>query len=89
MTDTPLGTPIPIGLIESRVDDNHPPAPMLSEIGKISERGDLVSTSLRTADGLMLAPMKFGLAAMLATAAFACNPFFATSRYKHVSSDPA
>jgi hypothetical protein len=83
MADTPLGAPIPVGVINAQLDQK-PALALASPEGQPQGAAfdDAVNTSMRTADALMLAPLKFGLATMLAGAALACNPFFATSGYK-------
>jgi hypothetical protein len=82
MADTPLGAPIPVGVINAQLDQK-PALALASPEGQPQGAAfDAINTSMRTADALMLAPLKFGLATMLAGAAVACNPFFATSGYK-------
>lgn len=78
MSDTPIGMPIPVGQIETRREATlAPPAPH-------PDGGDeeMLEHTARIADAIILAPVKIALAACLATAAFAVNPYFLMSGYK-------
>lgn len=80
MADTPIGTPIPVGIIESDVNDGSSAIPAPADITPDpSDHGDPLQVTTRAVDALILASVKLGLATILAGWAFAANPFFALS----------
>jgi len=80
MPQLSIGAPIPVGIIETQ--DNGLlalPAPAKTAVDP--------SDHATAADAFVLVPLKLGLATMLASWAFALNPFFAMSGFKLPETD--
>lgn len=76
-TENAIGLPIPVGVITPENGYQQQ-----TEVIPAKEPNDLASATIRSVDALWLAPMKFTLAATLATAALSLNPFFALKLYQ-------
>lgn len=75
MPELSIGVPIPVGIIETQENG-------LLALPDPAKTAVEMSDHATAADVFILVPMKLGLATVLASWAFALNPFFAMSGYK-------
>jgi len=83
MPELSIGAPIPVGIIGTQESND------LLALPAPAETAPHLSDHATAADAFMLGPMKVGLATMLASWAFALNPFFVWSGSKLSAADVA